>query len=313
MGGGRSGAVAVVGSFAVGLSLRADRWPVSGETVLAGGFDQGPGGKGSNQAVQVARLGQPVEFVGAIGADGLGRIALDLFDAEGVGTSCLRHTTQRNTGVGFIVIDASGDNRIVLDPGANALLDEGDVERAGPVIDGAAVVLTQLEIPVEAAAAALRAGRAAGARTILNPAPARPLPPDMLAAVDLLTPNHTEARVLVGLAPDDPRPDPEVCAELLARGARTVVMTRGERGALIASGRGRPTEVPSRPVEVTDSTGAGDAFNGTLAAAVAGGMALEEAVERAVVAGALACRRLGVIPSLPRRDELEAALAEARS
>jgi ribokinase len=308
VGQGRTRPVAVVGSFAVGLSLRVERWPSSGETVLAGDFDRGPGGKGSNQAVQIARLRHPVELVGAIGDDDFGRIALDLYETEGVGTSCLRRTDRRNTGVGFIVIDPSGDNRVVLDPGANALLGEDDVRRAAPVIEAAAVVLTQLEIPAEAAAAALRAGRAAGATTILNPAPARTVPREILADVDLLTPNQTEARVLLGLAADDPRPDAEVCAELRAGGAGTVVMTRGERGALVATGDGSMTEVPSRAVEVVDSTGAGDAFNGTLAAALAAGAALEAAVARAVVAGALACRRLGVIPSLPRADELEEAL-----
>jgi ribokinase len=299
-----------VGSFAVGLSLRAERWPVAGETVLGRDFDQGPGGKGSNQAVQVARLGRPVEMIGAIGDDAYGEAALALYAEEGVGTKHLARTGARNTGIGFIVLDGSGANRIVLDPGANETLGPDDVERARRTIGAGAVLLTQLEIPVAAAAAALACGRAEGVCTILNPAPARPLPDGILAEADLLTPNEAEARTLAGLPPDDPVSDVDAAARLLRAGAGTVVMTRGERGALVVTPEGS-TAVGSPRVEVVDSTGAGDAFNGTLAATLAGGAELEAAVRRAVVAGALACTRLGVIPSLPDAARLEAFAAGA--
>ncbi|MFN2490635.1 MAG: ribokinase [Actinomycetota bacterium] len=301
------GRVTVVGSFAVGLTLRADRFPVSGETVLARDFDQGPGGKGSNQAVQVARMGAPVEFVGRLGDDAFGDVADALFAEEGVGTTFLRRTSARNTGLGFIVIDAAGDNRILLDPGANALFARADVADAAAAIATSAVVMAQLEIPVEAAHEGLRLGREKGALTVLNPAPVRPLPPEIFDVADILTPNQTEARILLGLSPADPIDDMEACGRLLALGAHTVVLTRGSEGAVIVTSDGS-VALPAQPVDVVDSTGAGDAFNGTLAAGLARREALEDAVARAVAAGALACTKLGVIPSLPRRADVEALL-----
>jgi ribokinase len=297
-------AVTVVGSFAVGFTLRASRWPVAGETVLASDFDQGPGGKGSNQAVQIARMGTSVEFVAAIGDDALGEIALELFKAEGVGGGYLRRTRERNTGVGFIILDAAGENRILLDPGANELLSPADVDRAKDTIAQSRVVITQLEIRADTAAAALRAARATGATAILNPAPARALDATVLELCDIVTPNQSEARILLGLSPDDPIDDLDVCGKLLAKGVGSVVLTRGAAGAMIATEDGSQT-VPAPPVEVVDTTGAGDAFNGTLAAAVGESYKLTDAVARAARAGALACTRLGVIPGLPTRAALE--------
>ncbi|MDQ3660806.1 MAG: ribokinase, partial [Actinomycetota bacterium] len=272
--------ISVVGSFAVGLTLRSDVFPAAGETRLARDFDQGPGGKGSNQAVQAARMGAAVEFVAAVGEDAFADMALGLYAAEGVGTRHLVTHSERNTGLGFIMLDDLGENRILLDPGANELLSPADVAAAGPSIATSAVVATQLEIPVAAAAAAMAAGRRAGALTLLNPAPARTLAPDMLSSVDLLTPNQVEAHTLAGLSPEEEKSDDELCARLLDLGPSAVVLTRGARGALLARGAERIVIEPW-PVEVIDSTGAGDAFSGTLAAAVARGAALEDAIERA--------------------------------
>lgn len=323
--------VTVVGSFAVGLTLRADRFPVKGETLLGRDFDMGPGGKGSNQAVQAARLGADVEFVARIGQDDFGEIATRLYAQEGVGTTFLLRTPERNTGVGFILLDAHGDNMIVLDPGANALLSPADVERAQERIRRSQVVITQLEIPVETAGRALELARASGVISILNPAPATRVPPAILANADIVTPNETELRILLGHRPDDPiasdtlsrkMPIPtevrnsvsslDLCHQLLEMGVQWVVLTRGSQGALIVSRDGYH-EIPARAVQVVDSTGAGDAFNGTLATALASGLPLESAVRRAVAAGALACTKLGVIPALPRRSELEAFLASGQA
>jgi ribokinase len=299
--------VTVVGSFAVGLTLRAERFPVRGETLLGRDFDQGPGGKGSNQAVQAARLGADVEFVGLIGEDSFGDIAVRLYAEEGVGTHYLQRTRESNTGVGFIVLNAAGDNFIILDPGANALFTPSHVERARERIDsnrGTGVVITQLEIPLTTAAHALKLAHDVGAISILNPAPAQRVPAEVLANVDILTPNETELRILLGRAPDDASEPLDLCAELLDAGVRNVVVTRGERGALIVNANGY-NAIAALQVDVVDSTGAGDAFNGTLAAALANGNSLEQAVRRAVGAGALACTQLGVIPSLPRAEALE--------
>jgi ribokinase len=299
--------VTVVGSFAVGLTLRAARWPVAGETVLASDFDQGPGGKGSNQAVQVARMGIPVQFVAVIGEDALGDIALELYKNENVGTTHVRRSADRNTGVGFIILDTHGENRILLDPGANELLSTTDIERAHETIGRSRVLITQLEISTETAAAALRAAHNSDTIAILNPAPARPLEASLLEHCDIVTPNQSEARTLLDLPPDDPIDDLDLCGKLLARGVRAVVLTRGANGALIATADGS-SAVPAPTVDVTDTTGAGDAFNGTLAAALGAGTELLDAVERAAAAGALACTRLGVIPGLPTRAALDSFL-----
>jgi ribokinase len=302
--------VAVVGSFVVGLTLRTEVFPVSGQTVLARDFDMGPGGKGSNQAVQVARLRGDVEFIGVIGQDDFGQVATRLFDEEGVGRRYLETTPDRNTGVGFIILDPAGDNRILLDPGSNDLFSAEHVQRANPAISEAAVVMAQLEIPTDTAAAGLAAGKEAGATTILNPAPVRPVPQEVFASIDILTPNQSEARVLLDLSPDDPRDDGEISDRLLELGVQTVVLTRGAEGALIIDQSGT-RYVPAFQVEPVDTTGAGDAFNGALAAALAAGSPLDVAVRRGAAAGALACTRLGVIPALPDSEQLDDFLARS--
>ncbi|MBX3031996.1 MAG: ribokinase [Chloroflexi bacterium] len=298
--------VTVVGSYAVGMTLRTDRFPVGGETRHGTDFDMGPGGKGSNQAIQAARLDADTALVTCIGRDAFGDEALAMYGREGVDTTHVARS-DRNTGVGFIVLDGSGQNFIVLDMGANHELTVADVEAAADRIASSGAYLTQFEVPIECALAGLRIARRAGVPAILNPAPARSLPREALADVDILTPNQSELRILLGLAADDPADDLALCRELLAAGVGTVVMTRGEQGALIVRD-GDVVAVPSREVEVVDTTGAGDAFNGTLATALASGMPLETAVGRATVAGALACRRLGVVPGLPTAAELGAAL-----
>jgi len=299
--------VTVVGSFAVGLTVRAERFPVKGETLIGRDFDQGPGGKGSNQAVQVARLGGDVEFVGLIGEDSLSDVAVKLYAQEKVGAAHLMRTRERNTGVGFIILNAEGDNFIILDPGANALFSAAHVDKAVARIRESKVVITQLEIPGETAAHAMRLGKHVGAITILNPAPAAPFPADAFSSVDIATPNHTELRVLLGRRPDDPADDKDLCNELLKAGVGAVVLTRGEQGAMIVRSDGAK-EIAALKVKVVDTTGAGDAFSGTLAASLAEGLSIDDAAQRAAAAGALACTQLGVIPALPYARDVESLL-----
>lgn len=296
--------ITVVGSFVAGLTLRAERFPVQGETLLGRDFDLGPGGKGSNQAVQAARLGAHVEFVACLGQDDFGAIGAKLYVDEKVGTTHLRRTNERNTGVAFIVLDARGDNFIVLDPGANSLLSPNDIEGARATIQNSHVVLTQLEIPLETAARALQLARQENAISILNPAPARHVPPEILSCADIVTPNETELRILLGRAPDEQVDALHLCEELIKLGVLRVILTRGARGAMIVTKDGY-LNVPTFEVEIVDTTGAGDAFNGTLAYYLASGVPLEPAVRCAVAAGALACTKLGVIPALPRKSEIE--------
>jgi ribokinase len=299
--------ITVVGSYVVGLTIEVDRVPIGGETVIGSGFAEGPGGKGSNQAIQVARLGGDAALVAVVGADRFGTEAQALWQAEGVDTTHVAVREGAATGVGFIVVEAGGDNRIVIDRGANSHLGDASVEAAADRISRSRVVLAQLEVPTEAAVAAMRAARAAGAISILNPAPARRLTDGALGLIDVLTPNETELRVLAGRATHDRAGDPlEDGRELVRRGVATVVLTRGRGGALIIRADGE-LALPAPSVDAIDTTGAGDAFNGALAVGLALGASLPDAVRMAIVAGALACTRRGVVPSLPTAAELAAA------
>jgi len=296
--------ITVVGSYATGLTMKVERLPSCGETLLGTGYRVDFGGKGSNQAVACARLGAKVSFVAKIGKDSFGEAALALYRNEGVDVTHVRQTTDAPTGVGFIVVEAaSGNNCIVIDPGANNLLTATDVAGSAAGFDSCAVVLTQLEIPVAAAEAAMVHGRARGAITVLNPAPVRPLPSSVLQAVDILTPNAVEAKVLAGRAPDAAIAPEEVARELIRSGVKQVVITLGENGALIVTDSS-VTRVPAIKVNAADTTGAGDAFNAGLAMAIACGETLEDAVRLAVVTGGLAVTKEGVIPSLPDRDDV---------
>jgi ribokinase len=296
--------ITVVGSYATGLTMKVERLPRTGETVLGSGYRVDCGGKGSNQAVGCARLGAKVNFVAKIGTDDFGKMALGLYRSEGINVAHVSQTGAASTGVGFILVDAvSGNNCIGIDPGANGLLTPGDVSQCEEALKSSAVVLTQLEIPVEAAEAALILGRARGAVTILNPAPVRPLPSSVLQMVDVLTPNETEAKVLLGHSPDAAIEPESIARELIGKGVRQVVMTLGEKGALIVTASSS-TRVPAIRVTAVDTTGAGDAFNAGLAVALACGESLEVAVQFAVVTGGLAVTREGVIPSMPRREEV---------
>ncbi len=295
--------IAVVGSYATGLTMRVERLPSQGETLLGTGYRVDYGGKGSNQAVGCARLGARVSFVAKIGNDAFGEMALELYRDEGIDVSHVAQTGDAPTGVGFIMVDASGNNCITIDPGANELLTADDVSREEAAFDTAKAVLTQLEIPVAAAEAAMARGRVKGALTILNPAPVRPLPESILQLVDIITPNQSEARVLAGRSPNEACDAEEIARDLIRCGVKQVVMTLGEKGALIVTGSSS-LRVPALKMDAVDTTGAGDAFNAGLAMALACGAGLEDAVRFAVVTGGLAVTREGVIPSLPDRDEV---------
>ena len=297
--------ITVVGSFAVGMTLRTTRMPHFGETLLGADFDMGPGGKGSNQAVATARLGADSFFAGIIGDDKLGEIAVDLYAQEGVDTTYLLRTKERATGVGFIILNERGENGIILDMGANKLMDAAFVDKVEAQIAASNVVMTVLELPVPAAAQAMALGRRHGVRTILNPAPATRLEDAVLRNVDYLTPNETELRILLGLAPNDPTPTAELARLLRQRGVATLIVTMGEKGVLVLDER-QETLVPAVAIDVVDTTGAGDAFNSGLAVALAEGWELLSAVKFANCTGALACTKLGVIPSLAARGAAEA-------
>jgi len=302
--------VTVVGSFAVGLTIRAPRLPSFGVTMLGTDFDMGPGGKGSNQAVATARLGAHSALLALIGTDKLASIATDLYAAEGVDTALVSTRSERATGVGFIILNDKGENFIILDMGANELMDVATVDAGEARIAASDVVMAVLEIPIPAAARAMELGRRHGASTILNPAPARALPDSIFANVDYLTPNESELRILLGLPADDPRSSRELAGELRRRGVRNVVVTLGRTGALILTDE-LDVMVPAVPVNVVDTTGAGDAFNSGFAVALAEGRSIVDAVRFGVVCGGIACTKLGVVPSLPDRARADALFVEA--
>ncbi len=297
--------ITVVGSFAVGMTLRTSRMPHFGETLVGSDFDMGPGGKGSNQAVAAARLGARSYFAGIIGDDKLGEIAVDLYAREGVDATYLQKTTEMATGVGFIILNERGENGIILDMGANKLMDSAFVDGVEAQISRSHVVMSVLELPVEAAARAMELGRKHGVRTILNPAPATALDDAILANIDYLTPNETEIRILLGLPPNDPTPTIDLAHRLQQRGVKNLIVTMGEEGALVMTADG-VERVPAVSVDVVDTTGAGDAFNAGLAVALAEGWDLLDAVRFATCTGALACTKLGVIPALATREQAEA-------
>lgn len=305
---GKKPNITVVGSFAVGLTIRTPLMPLCGQTLFGSDFNFGPGGKGSNQAVGVARLGAASALVTCLGDDDLAKVADRLYASEGVDTTHVGRTSEKATGVGFIILNPEGENFIILDMGANKLIDPAFVDRAKACIAKSDIVMAVLEIPVPAAARAMELGKAAGARTILNPAPATALPESIFAYVDYLTPNESELRLLLGLRPDDPTGSRDLALELRRRGVGSVIVTMGEKGALLLDDD-YDLFVPSPKVEVVDTTGAGDSFNAGFAIALAEGRPLPEAVKWGVCAGALACTRLGVIPSMPQRSELLAMLS----
>jgi ribokinase len=305
----KSPVITVVGSFAVGMTLRTLRMPVFGETLLGSQFDLGPGGKGSNQAVSCARLGAESHFIGLIGEDKLADIATQLYRDEGVGTEYLVKTPDASTGVGFILLNAKGENGIVLDMGANRLMDRAFVAKAESLIARSDAVLSVLEVPLDAVAESMALGRKHGVRTILNPAPAAPLPAEMLRNVDLLTPNETELRILMGLRADSMVDTLELARELHGRFGITTIVTRGENGMLLVD-EGRVMQFDAIPMNVVDTAGAGDAFTAALGVAMAEGKNIVSAIRFAGCNGSLACTKYGVVPSLARRAEVDRLLKE---
>ncbi|WP_348788349.1 ribokinase [Leifsonia sp. NPDC080035] len=303
----------VVGSANLDLVYRVERIPSPGETVLASSSDAVPGGKGNNQAVAAARAGADVTFVVALGRDAAGdRLAEE---ARAAGATVLDRRMHAPTGTALITVDTAGENSIVVDSAANALLTDLTVAERD-AITASDVLLLQLETPLETVSEAAALAHAAGSLVVLNAAPVRHLPDALLAAVDILVVNEHEASLL---APD--AASPQAAASALARDGRAVVLTLGGAGALVVAPGAEPVAVPAHRVEVVDTTGAGDTFCGALAAELdrsgaargdrAGlGDALASAARFASAAGALSVQRAGAVPSIPTLEEIRALIAD---
>lgn len=301
--------ICVVGSLNMDLVVRTPRLPQAGETVSGGPFGTYLGGKGANQAVAAARLGAAVSMVGRVGGDAFGDALRSGVQQAGVDVRHVVALPEVASGVALIAVDASGQNAIIIAPGANGALTPADVDSAEEAIAGARVLLLQLETPLPAVQRAAELARAADTTVVLNPAPAQALPPDLLALVDFLIPNEHEAAILLGepgFAGDAARQAVDLRE---VTGVGNVVMTLGGRGVILVSGtESTPHVVQPHAVTVVDTTAAGDAFVGAFAVALAEGRAPQEAVRWGNAAGALAVTRSGAQPSLPTRVEVEALL-----
>jgi ribokinase len=292
----------VVGSLNLDRVSEVFALPEPGETVPAVRSSISLGGKGANQAVCAARHGVAVAMVGCVGGDRDGAELVGSLTGEGVDTTGVRVGARWHTGAAQVTVAADGANSIVVTAGANGELTPEHVRHALSAVGPGDVVLIQLEIPIGAALAAAEAGTAAGARVILNPAPAQPLPAELAGAVDVLVPNLNELVALTGGGAGDPLAEAPARARALA-GDRSVVVTLGEHGALVVD-RGEQTRVPAPRVEAIDTTAAGDAFCGSLASEVIHGSSLLDAVRVAVRVGALATTRRGALSGLPVRSEI---------
>lgn len=302
--------ISVIGSYVVGLTIRAPRFPVAGETLIGSDFDFGPGGKGSNQAVGITRLGGRCHLLLKIGSDDFGQTALDLYQSEDIDPTNIIQDEDSHTGVAVITLNAQGQNHIIVDIGANAKLTPGDVSLREEEISQSKVVMSVLEIPPETAGRAMEIGRKNEVITILNPAPACQLPEEILNNIDIITPNETELKILLGLSPDSSGEVSEMARALQSKGVKNVVVTQGSKGALVLDHRGSISHVSGIHVDVVDTTGAGDAFNSALAVALSEGEDLINAVNFAVISGGLCCTKLGVIPALPYRHQVESLIRQ---
>ena len=297
------GNIVVVGSSNTDMVVRVPALPRPGETVLGGTFYTAAGGKGANQAVAAARAGGAVTFVACVGDDAFGAQAVQGFREDGIDTTYVFTTPDAPSGVALIMVDDDAENSIAVASGANALLRPHHIEQAQDAIAGADVLLVQLETPLETVAAAVRLAARHGVRVILNPAPAQTLDDALLQHVSVLTPNVSETELLTGLSLGDAARLAAAATALLAKGIEAVLITLGSDGLYVAASEVRE-QLSAFEVKAVDTTGAGDAFNGALAVALAEQQPLREAARFAAAAAALSVTRRGAQPSAPRRDEI---------
>jgi len=301
--------IVVVGGINFDYVVRGARLPGPGETVAGDSFYEGPGGKGANQAVGIARLGGRAALVSRLGNDARGDALLESLADSGVDVRHVSRDSVLGTGVALIAVDAEGEKQIVTAPGANHALSEPDIDAARDTIAFAQVLVAGLEAPVGAVEASLRLAKAAGARTILDPAPPLPLSEELLRLVDVIRPNAAEAEALTNVRVTDARSAAQCGRVLLARGVGAAILSAGPAGNLVVS-REEQHLLPHHEVDSVDATGAGDAFVAGMAFAFAEGRSLVDAAAYGGAAAAFSTTRIGARAGLPRREELSALLAE---
>ena len=309
----RNPKVAVVGSANVDFVLRTERMPIKGETLIGNAFDIFTGGKGFNQAAAAARLGADVTLIAKIGDEPFADILRTALDTENINTEFVKTDAEAGTGVATIVVEPDGENSIIVVPRANMCLTPADIDVAQNSIAEADVLLLQLETPIDTSEHAIEIAKANETIVILDPAPARPLPASLLAQVDILKPNEVEAGVLSGRAVSTPEDGVAAAkalqSQIASDGLSAVVLTLGQQGVLTYA-QTQMTHLPAIAVEAVDTTGAGDAFSGALATALAEDRELIEAVIFANAAGAAAATTLGATPSMPKREKIEKILTD---
>lgn len=296
--------ILVVGSSNTDMVIKAAHLPRPGETILGGTFFMNPGGKGANQAVAIARLGGSVTFICKTGSDIFGHQSQQLFEEEGINTSYVFSDSGNPSGVALITVDEKAENCIVVASGANANLLPSDLAKAEEAIEQADLILMQLEVPMETVCFVADIAWQKGKKVILNPAPAHPLPADLLRHLYLITPNETEAEMITGVKITDESSAGEAARLLSEMGVQHVIITLGSKGALIYSG-GKAEMVPALKVEAVDTTAAGDVFNGALTVALSEGRSLKEAARFACKASAISVTRVGAQSSAPYRNEVD--------
>ena len=300
--------IIVVGSLNADLVVRTPRFPQPGETISGEDLQIIPGGKGANQAVAAARQGTPTAMVGRVGNDSFGPELIGNLKQNGVDTSHVQVDSESATGTAIIVVDEKGQNSIVLSPGGNGRVTPADLDNLS--FADASLLLLQLEIPVAAVLAAAKHAKESGLRVLLNPAPARPLPEELLSLPDFIVPNESELSLLTELPVQDISSAEKAAKTLLERGIQNVIVTLGANGALIVN-RELTKHIPSFKVDVVDTTAAGDAFIGGFASALLQNKSMEEAVQYGCACGALAATKFGAQPSLPTKKEVETFLRQS--
>jgi len=299
----KNSSIVVVGSSNTDMVVLTDHLPAGGETVLGGEFFMNPGGKGANQAVAASRLGGAVTFIAKIGNDIFGKQAVELLKKEGINTSYILEDPDHPSGIALITVDRQGENCIVVASGSNANLRQGDIQKVKEIIQQAGIVLLQLEIPQPSVEYVVQIAAAAGAKVILNPAPARTLPDALLGRLSIITPNETETEILTGIKIKDEESAERAAIKLREKGVDTVIITMGSRGAFVFNDDVCEM-IPAPAVQAIDTTAAGDVFNGALSVALSENKSIYEAVYYACSAASISVTRRGAQASAPFRNEI---------
>ncbi len=295
--------IVVIGSSNTDMVVRTSKFPAPGETIMGGAFFMFSGGKGANQAVAAARMGGSVVFIGKTGDDIFGHRAMEELRKEGIDTQFTSKEAGKASGTAMILVDEKGENEIVVAPGANDSLAAADIAKAAQLLHAGNVVLLQLEIPLDTVLYAAQTAFAAGAKVILNPAPARPLPAALFTCLYLITPNETEAELLTGVTITDRYSAKSAAEVLLKAGVQQVIITMGAQGTFFTDGK-IELMIASPRVQAVDTTAAGDVFNGVLATAITGPVDWPAAIALACRAAALSVTRMGAQASMPYRQEV---------